>query len=134
MSNAKKGFVLYFDSCPMLEALPPEQRGWLLSAVYSYADRIWREPSTELEEILDLYPMLTSQARAVFGFLASNLRRDTLRWLKQQETCEQRRQPPKKGAPKEPAPPTEKERAEMRAYFENLRHVLADMDRVSEST
>ena len=27
MSNAKKGFVLYFDSCPMLEALPPEQRG-----------------------------------------------------------------------------------------------------------
>ena len=55
MSNAKKGFVLYFDSCPMLEALPPEQRGWLLSAVYSYADRIWREPSTELGEILDLY-------------------------------------------------------------------------------
>ena len=53
MSNAKKGFVLYFDSCPMLEALPPEQRGWLLSAVYSYADRIWREPSTELGEILD---------------------------------------------------------------------------------
>ena len=43
MNNPKRGFLLYFDNYPMVTMLPPEQRGWLLSALFSYADKIWRD-------------------------------------------------------------------------------------------
>ena len=37
LDNTKKGFLLYFDNAPMLLSLPPEQRGWLLTAVFEVA-------------------------------------------------------------------------------------------------
>ena len=40
MTQEKKSFVLYFDSWPLIATLPPEQRGWLLSAVFDFAIRV----------------------------------------------------------------------------------------------
>ena len=37
MSRKKKSFVLYFDSFLSIAPLAPEQRGWLLSAIFTYA-------------------------------------------------------------------------------------------------
>ena len=42
MSVAKKSFVVYFDSYPLLAGLSMEQRGLLFSALMIYADRVWR--------------------------------------------------------------------------------------------
>ena len=84
MVNQKKGFVLYFDSYPVLAQLPPEQLGWLLLALYRYADEVWRDPDFSQEEILDIFPKLTDQSRMAFGFLAANLCRDAKRWLERQ--------------------------------------------------
>ena len=77
MSNAKRGFVFYFDLCPMVDALPPDQRGWLLSALCAYADRVWRDPAIAPEEIEELYPQCSPQTQMVFRFLASVILRDT---------------------------------------------------------
>ena len=40
MSNRKRGFVFYFDNILAVESLPPDQRGWLLSALCVYAERV----------------------------------------------------------------------------------------------
>ena len=40
MENAKRGFVFYFDNYFVVEDLPPDQRGWLLSALCVYAERV----------------------------------------------------------------------------------------------
>lgn len=59
MENAKRGFVFYFDNYFVVEDLPPDQRGWLLSALCVYAERVWRDPSVTMEEILDHYPQMS---------------------------------------------------------------------------
>ena len=59
----KKSFVVYFDSYPILSALPMEQRGLLFSVLMVYADRVWREPSTALEEVMEGFPRLSPEAR-----------------------------------------------------------------------
>ena len=61
MSNRKRGFVFYFDNILAVESLPPDQRGWLLSALCSYADRVWQDTSVGIEEVLDLYPQMSQQ-------------------------------------------------------------------------
>ena len=91
MPASKRGFVFYFDSCPAMNSLPPDQRGWLISALCDYADRIWRDPTVTLEEILELYPDLSSQGEVALKLLASGVSRDTYRWLKRREASEQRR-------------------------------------------
>ena len=40
MENAKRGFVFYFDNYFVVEDLPRDQRGWLLSALCVYAERV----------------------------------------------------------------------------------------------
>ena len=40
MSNAKKGFVLYFDSCPMLEALPDWSQEAIHDGLIALAERL----------------------------------------------------------------------------------------------
>ena len=92
MDIQKKSFLLYFDSYPMLIGLSPEQRGWVLSALFDFAGQVWRNPELPAEDTADLYPQLTESGRMVFGFLASIVRRDTLRWLSQREARAQRRQ------------------------------------------
>ena len=69
MENAKRGFVFYFDNYFVVEDLPPDQRGWLLSALCVYAERVWRDPSVTMEEILDHYPQMSGQTRIACGFL-----------------------------------------------------------------
>ena len=61
--NVKKGFLLYFDSYPAIAALGAEQRGLLLSALYVYADRVWRDETVSMEEILDQFPAMDGQTR-----------------------------------------------------------------------
>ena len=136
MENRKRGFVLYFDNSVVLDRLPPEQRGWVLSALCCYADRVWRDPSITMEEILELYPALSEPARLVCGMIGTAILRDTQRWLHQQEARNQRRAapPPKRdgaGFLTRAAPPPEKsqeeQRKEMRDYVEGLKRTLAQM-------
>ena len=92
MSNEKKGFVLYFDSCPAILSLPPEQRGWLLSALFVYADRVWQDTAVSLDEVLEEFPQLSDQAVMAFRLIGTAICRDTKRWLDQREYRIQRRQ------------------------------------------
>ena len=92
MSNRKRGFVFYFDNILAVESLPPDQRGWLLSALCSYADRVWQDTSVGIEEVLDLYPQLSQQASVACRFLAAGVLRDTQKWLTQQELRTRRRE------------------------------------------
>ena len=90
MRNEKKSFLIYFDNAPMINGLPPEQRGWLFSALLDYGSRVSRENLTS-ETALSLYPQLDSQAQIVFRFIASTIDRDTQRWLQRQRAGEERR-------------------------------------------
>ena len=71
---------------------PPDQRGWLLSALCVYAERVWRDPSVTMEEILDHYPQMSGQTRIACGFLGAAVLRDTQRWLSQRQARALRRQ------------------------------------------
>ena len=109
MENAKRGFVFYFDNYFVVEDLPPDQRGWLLSALCVYAERVWRDPSVTMEEILDHYPQMSGQTRIACGFLGAAVLRDTQRWLLRRQAGERRRQQTREGergapAPSSPAP------------------------------
>ena len=105
MENAKRGFVFYFDNYFVVEDLPPDQRGWLLSALCVYAERAWRDPSVTMEEILDHYPQMSGQTRIACGFLGAAVLRDTQRWLLRRQSGERRRQQTQKeGERSAPAP------------------------------
>ncbi len=88
----KKSFVVYFDSYPILSALPMEQRGLLFSVLMVYADRVWREPSTALEEVMEGFPRLSPEARMACGFIGAAIRRDTESWLSKREYRQRRKQ------------------------------------------
>ena len=90
--NVKRGFLLYFDSYPALMELEAEQRGLLLSALYVYADRVWRDEGVTLEEILEQFPAMSGQARTACSFMGAAIQRDTRKWLSQREARTQRRQ------------------------------------------
>ena len=110
MNNPKRGFLLYFDNYPMVTMLPPEQRGWLLTALFSYADKIWRDMSLSIEDVLDTYPELSDEGRVAFSFLASNIRRDTFRWLSRRESRSQRRRQQEESLPTSTSTPEELQR------------------------
>lgn len=99
--NPKRGFVFYFDNYPTLTALPPEQRGWLLTVLMVYADRVWREPEVNLEEVMEGFPMLSPETRLACGFMGTNILRDTRKWLSRQQRGSAR---PQRGASAGPAP------------------------------
>lgn len=92
MSKGKKGFVLYFDNYPMLNVLPPAERGWLLSALMVYADRVWRDSTVTMEEILDQFPQLSNEARMAGAFIGASICRDTGAWLARARYRDQKRQ------------------------------------------
>lgn len=91
MANPKRGFVLYFDNYPMIIALPPDQRGWLITALMEYAERLSRGERIPPEDLLTRYPPLSSQTKTAFQFMATGVDRDTQRWLQRQRTGEERR-------------------------------------------
>ena len=130
MENQKKSFLLYFDSYAMLAQLPPEQVGWLLFAVYRYADAVWRDVNYTIEETLELFPQLSEQAKVTFGYLASNLRRDTLRWLKQRERISGRSSAAQASAPsRPPVTPPLPEAVQYRAEMDQLLQQLRLLDK-----
>lgn len=91
MANPKRGFVLYFDNYPMMIALPPDQRGWLITALMEYAERLSRGEGLPPEDLLTRYPPLSPQTKTAFQFMATGVDRDTQRWLQRQRAGEERR-------------------------------------------
>ena len=85
MDNPKQSFVFYFDNCAALDCLPPEQRGLAFSALCRYADRVWRRPDTDLEEVFQDFPQLSECARLACRLISGSILRDTRRWLHQRE-------------------------------------------------
>lgn len=75
----KKSFLIYFDAYPIVSTLPPEQRGELFSALCEYAQAEAERP-TEQGAVLDRFPAMSTDARAVFYFMAQNIQRDTEKW------------------------------------------------------
>lgn len=123
MFNEKKSFLIYFDNAPMINGLPPEQRGWLFSALLDYGDRVSRE-NLSPEAALRLYPQLGSQAQMVFQFIASTVDRDTQRWLQRQRTGEERRQAKAGERPSPASPPAPQALWQEQADRERLRRAL----------
>ena len=82
--NTKKSILVYFDSYPMLVSLPLEQRGLLFTVLLVYGERLSRE-NTDLGEVMEQFPQLTPEARAVCGFMGANISRDTQKWLSRQQ-------------------------------------------------
>ena len=92
METVKRGFVFYFDNFCAVNHLPLEQRGLLFTALGDYADRVWRDPNTDVEGVLAGYPQLSPEAGSVCRLLAVSVLRDTQKWLRQQESRQQFRQ------------------------------------------
>ena len=92
MSVTKKGFVVYFNNYPLMSALSFEQQGMLFSALMIYADRVWRDRSVTMEEVLEGFPRLSPEARMACGFIGAAIRRDTESWLSKREYRQRRKQ------------------------------------------
>lgn len=138
MSNRKRGFVFYFDNLVTVETLPPDQRGWLLSALCSYADRVWQDSSVSVEEVLDLYPQLSQQAAVACRFLAAGVLRDTQKWLSQQELRTRRREQQQGRAPlaARPSSPSQESPQSLERYrqdVERARRALEESRREDEA-
>ena len=84
--DLKSGFILYFDNYPALASLTMEQRGLLLTALFTYGDRLRRGTEDTLEEVLDQFPQLDPGARVVALMMGANLARDHEKWLRRVET------------------------------------------------
>lgn len=118
MSVTKKGFVVYFNNYPLMSALPFEQQGMLFSALMIYADRVWRDRSVTLEEVLEGFPRLSPETRMACGFMGAAIQRDTDAWLNRREY----RQQGKPGGQKRGDPETADRRA--REDMDRLRRLL----------
>lgn len=106
----------------MINGLPPEQRGWLFSALLDYGSRVSRENLTS-ETALSLYPQLNSQTQMVFRFIASTIDRDTQRWLQRQRAGEERRRT-REGERPSPSAASSAQTLQEQAERERLRRVL----------
>jgi len=79
----KKSFLLYFDMYPSICALPPEQKGYLFSALFEYADAAWKENCSK-ESILKRFPQMGDSAHMAYSFIAETIQRDTDKWREKQ--------------------------------------------------
>ena len=82
----------------MFQMLSPEQRGWLLTAIYAYAQQLSQEEAAVqagelaiMEAVADSIPELEDQTRMAFSFVASSIYRDTLKWYAQRRSRTQRK-------------------------------------------
>ena len=87
----KKSFLVYFDNYPMVQALPLEQRGLLLTALFEYGMAAGEPDSPSIPEILEAFPAMTEETRMACLCMCSNIHRDTQRWLGRQAAQERRR-------------------------------------------
>lgn len=74
--SKKKSFILYFDVCRQVLALPDEQLGMLFRAVMDCAERESRGEDG-VDGFIQRYPGMTDGTRMAFYFLASTIQRDT---------------------------------------------------------
>lgn len=102
----KKSFILYLDSYPMFCTLSPEQRGWLFTAIYAYAQQLSQEETAlqagELETraaVADRIPEMEEQTRMAFAFVASSIYRDTRKWYAQRRARTERKSRPAASGP-----------------------------------
>lgn len=123
MANPKRGFVLYFDNYPMIIALPPDQRGWLITALMEYAERLSRGEGLPPEDLLIRYPPLSPQTRTAFQFMATGVDRDTQRWLQRQRAGEERRRT-REGERPSPSAASSAQALQEQAERERLRRAL----------
>lgn len=124
MANPKRGFVVYFDNYPMLITLPPEQRGWLFTALMDYAARQSRGEGEPPDVLLERYPPLSAPTRTAFQFMATAIDRDTQRWLQRQRVGEERRQAKAGERPSPAAPPASQALRMEQEDRERLRRIL----------
>ena len=129
MENAKNSFVFYLDNYPMLLALPPDQRGWVLSALCVYADRVWQDTTVTIAEIMELFPQLSPQARMACAFIGASILRDTKRWLNRRQIRQERRSSQNQGQGRGPNSPAESEREQeqVRLDMEQTRRLVERM-------
>ena len=88
----KKSFLIYFDNYPMVQGLPPEQRGWLFTALFEYGMAAGEPDGRSIPEILEAFPAMTEETKMACLFMCSNIQRDTQRWLGRQAAQERRRE------------------------------------------
>lgn len=134
--NEKKGFLLYFDSRPMLMDLSAEQRGWLMGVLFDYAECVCKDETTSIEEVMDACPELSQSARMACRFMAANILRDTRRWLGQQQSRIQRRQNQSQGQGRGRGQDAAAVSEEARRYQENMeriRRLMAQDDEAEKS-
>lgn len=124
MTNEKKGYIFYFDNYPTLSGLSMEQRGLLFSALTVYADRVWRDTSVSMEEVLDGFPQLSQEARMACGLMGSAIYRDTLAWLNRRESFRHRKGPAAPAVPRRDSVP-----ASYQEDMERTRRLLEQMER-----
>lgn len=79
MTQEKKSFVLYLDAYPYISALPADQRGELLSALYWYAGLLETQ-TLSAWEAAEQCTQLLPETRMAFCFMAGALERDTRKW------------------------------------------------------
>lgn len=126
----KKSFILYLDSYPMFQMLSPEQRGWLLTAIYAYAQQLSQEEAAVqagelaiMEAVADSIPELEDQTRMAFSFVASSIYRDTLKWYAQRRARTQRKSQKALLRPAQSNPDSD---ARIREDMERMRRLMKD--------
>lgn len=126
----KKSFILYLDSYPMFRTLSPEQRGWLFTAIYAYAQQLSQEETAvqagELETreaVADRIPEMEEQTRMAFSFVASSIYRDTQKWYAQRRARTQRKN---QKALDRPAQGSRDSDARIREDMERMRRLMQE--------
>ena len=128
LENEKKSFLFYFDNYPMVQALPPEQRGWLLSALCVYADGVWRDETLTMEQVLEGFPRMDRETRVACAFLGGTILRDTKRWLNQRRNRQAWKEEAGHTRSRQaPRPPSEEDEEKAREDMERMRRLVERM-------
>ena len=126
----KKSFILYLDSYPMFRMLSPEQRGWLFTAIYTYAQQLSQEEAAvqageleTMEAVANSIPEMEDQTRMAFSFVASSIYRDTRKWYAQRRARMERKS---QQAASGPAQGTRDSDARIREDMERMRRLMEE--------
>lgn len=76
----KKSFLLYFDSYTWLSPLTYEEKGVVLDALFLYGLEMHKRDLRPGDFLKESGLWMPEKARAVFGFMADSVYRDTMKW------------------------------------------------------
>lgn len=71
---------------PSIRCLSPEQRGYLLTALYDFAEEA-AQGEVSTEAVLQRWTEMRPETQMAFRFMAEAVRRDTEKWRKRRENC-----------------------------------------------